>query len=311
MIIKSLTSKAPRFRQLLEYLTKDEEKTVNERGENFVIKRFLKGTTIEEMAREFLMNEQKRLHPRSNNSKLIHEIISFSDLDRDKVTIEQLKTLTEAYLEKRSPLMQSFAIAHFNTDSFHCHVVSSPVDITGRNLRISKETFASIKRELQALQIELFPELSHSIVNHGKKEQDRQKGKAIDKRSEKEKTMTIHNPGRISGKAKAREAIESCMIMAESKEHYFELLSQSGFQPYQKGQDYKGLSDGLRNYRFNTLINNYAERFESLDQKQERIEDLREARMDANEREVDHEMERQSYDLEEDQEEENDSEERS
>ena len=309
MIIKSLTSKVGRFGQLLSYLTLDQSKTVNERGETFVLKKFLKGNTIEEMTREFLMNEQKRLHRRSNNSRLIHEVLSFSDLDRSKITIEHLKTLTEAYLEKRSPLMQSFAIAHFDQDHYHCHIVSSPVDITGRNLRMSKETFSTIKRELQAFQLERFPELSHSVVNHGQKEQDRQKGKSIDHRGEKEKTMAIRNSTRISDKAKAREAIESCMIMAESKEHYFELLSQSGFQPYQRGQDYKGLSDGSRNYRFNTLINNYAERFESLDQKQERIEDLREAREDANEREVDHEMERQSYDLEDEQEDDNNSDE--
>lgn len=295
MIIKSITSKAPRFKQLLDYLTRDKDKTVNDRGESFVLKRFLNGKTNEEMAREFLLNEEKRLHKRSNNSKLVHEIISFSNLEHNKVTIEHLKVLTEAYLQMRSPLVQAFAIGHFGPEShYHCHIVSSPVDITGRNLRMSKDEFAKAKRDIQVLQTQLYPELSHSIVDHGKKEREKQKGRSQAVTKQKEKTMTIRNPSRISNKAKAREAIESCMIMAESKEHYFELLSELGFQPYQRGSGYKGIDDGERNYRFTSLMNNYAERFESLDQKQERIEDLRDVRSSSEEREQEYEMERVS-----------------
>lgn len=290
-----MTSKSGRFLQLLNYLTRDQSKIENERGESFVLTKFLNGKTNEEMAREFAATEAGRLHRRANNTKMVHELISFSGLDKEKITIEHLQTLTEAYLERRSPMMQAFAIAHFNEDHLHCHIVSSPVELfTGRSLRMSKADFAAIKQDLQQLQMEKFPELTHSIVEHGRKAKERSVNKKQEQVSTKERDMTVRHPQRISDKARAREAIESCMIMADSKENFYELLEQSGFKPYQRGNTH-GITDGNRNYRYTTLINDYTERFNALDEKQERIEELRGIRENNQEREQEYEMQQEYY----------------
>lgn len=271
MIIKSITAKVPRFKQLLDYLTKDQEKIINQQGESFVLKQNLYGRTNAEMARKFLQTEGSRLVPRrSNSNRLIHEILSFSDLDRDRITIEHLKVLTEEYLSKRSPLLQGYAIGHFSTeDHVHVHIILAPVDTLGRSLRMSQEQFATIKRELQEFQIARFPELSQSTVRHGRKAEERKQGRE----SQKEYAMNLRSPS-PSNKARAREAIESSMLMAESKEDFYRLLELEGFKPYQKGIS----DDGNRNYRFAALINDYSERFEALDQKQENLEELRDIR---------------------------------
>lgn len=292
MIIKSITSKSGRFLQLLDYLTHDKNKMVNERGESFVLKRFLDGQTNEEMAREFLETEKLRRGPlKSNSNLLIHEVLSFSDLDKDKITQEHLKVLTEAYLERISPVGQAYIICHYNEQHIHLHVVRQPLNIFGYSQRVDKKTYANIKLDIQRLQMEKFPELSNSIVEHGRKAAERGRVKQQELTA-KEATMAIRHPGRISDKAKAREAIESCLIMAESREDFYSLLQDHGFNPYRRGNEYRGISDGYRNYRFTTLINDYAERFNALDMKQERMEELRDIRDNRQEREQEYEIER-------------------
>lgn len=296
MVIKSMTSKSGRFLQLLNYLTRDQSKIENERGESFVLRKFLNGKTNEEMAREFLETEKLRRSPlKSNSNQMIHEVLSFSDLSKEKITQEHLKTLTQAYLERISPSGQAYVICHYNEQHIHVHVVRSPLDIFGNSQRIDRKTFAEIKNEVQLLQQQLYPELSHSIVEHGRKSKERSQNKKQEWVSKKERNMAVRHPQRIFDKARAREAIESCMIMADSKENFYELLEQSGFKPYQRGNTHGITDDGNRNYRYTTLINDYTERFNALDEKQERIEELRDIRENSQEREQEYDMDQNYY----------------
>jgi hypothetical protein len=74
------------------------------------------------------------------------------------------------------------------------------------------------------------------------------------------------------------------MLIAESKEIFFELLAAEGLSPYRRGSEWKGISHNDINYRFSTLINDYSERYSNLEQKNERIEDLRDIRETEDER---------------------------
>src|SRR5690606_30780010 len=156
MIVKSLTSRASRFGSLINYLTKDKDKLFNEHGEKYELRFNLAGKNNNRMmVKEFEMNEQNRIHKRSNNVKMVHEILAFSDLDREKITVEILNDLVTEYLNKRSPLIQAYAVGHFNENHYHVHIVSSPVELyTGRNLRMTHSEFATLKREIQEYQIE-------------------------------------------------------------------------------------------------------------------------------------------------------------
>jgi hypothetical protein len=276
MIVKSLTSRASRFGSLINYLTKDKSKLTSDRGEKFELHFNINERNQKRMVKEFEMNEQNRIHKRSNNIKMEQTVLAFSDLDRGKITPQILNDLVSEYLNKRSPLIQAYAVGHFNEAHYHVHIVSSPVELfTGRNLRMNHSEFAALKREIQEYQIEKYPELSNSVVRHGKK-------KELEKQlSIKDKEFRLNqNPNKTSDKAQAKEAIEYCLAMAESKEHYFELLNEAGFTPYMRGNDFKGITDGNRKYRFATLVDDYAEQLTNLEVKQERIEELSDIRQD-------------------------------
>jgi len=297
MIIKVKTSKTPRFKQLLDYLTKSPDKVINDRGEVFMVQQHLFGLTNETMAEEFLFNEQNRIHHRANNTKLNHEIIAFSDLDKDKITIPILKDLTQEYLSQRSPYMQAFAIAHFDTDHQHVHIVSSPIElISQKNLRMSKTDFAELKLHMQEYQMEKYPELSNSIVEHGRKEKDIKLNIPIETTIDKE-FRVIERLGKETNKTKIRTAIENSFSVSNSKEQFLEQLSLQGFQTYTRGGDTKGISYGNKNYRFNTIINDYNERLNHLELKMEREDELRDLRESKQDRDYDLEKEESEYSL--------------
>lgn len=262
MIIKFKTSKTPRYKQLLEYLTKDLSKIENDHGEALIIKQHLYGADIKAMTREFYENEKNRLHHRANNVKVNHEIVSFSDLDKSKITVDILKDLTQEYLRQRSPYMQAIAVGHFDTEHMHVHVMSSPIElITGKNLRMSKSDFAQLKIHMQRYQLEKYPELSKSVVRHGKKESERATGK----KSREFKEDNIKSHQKKSSKSIIKGLIENCLMLAESKENFFELLKTEGLEPYKRGADWKGVSVNDKNYRFSTLVSEYSNIYDRLD----------------------------------------------
>lgn len=274
MIIKFKTSKTPRYTQLLKYLINDTAKTQNALGEALIIKQHLSGLDIRAMSKEFFENEKNRLHHRANNVKVNHEIVSFSDLDKSKITIPILKDLTQEYLRQRSPFMQAIAVGHFDTEHMHVHVMSSPIEmITGKNLRMSKSEFAQLKIHMQRYQMAKYPELARSVVQHGKKESDRAKRVLIDHTNELSK-----KGNKKSSKAMVKSLLENCLMLAKSKEHLIELLKNEGLEPYKRGIDWKGVSVNDKNYRFSTLINDFNNKVESIDKNHDRIEEIQYSR---------------------------------
>jgi len=73
-------------------------------------------------------------------------------------------------LELRSGKWIGDCYPHFNKTHYHIHFCISGVEIeTGKSLRISKEEFKLVKEKLQEYQLEKYPELSNSVVEHGRK----------------------------------------------------------------------------------------------------------------------------------------------
>src|SRR5262249_36475067 len=142
MIVKSMSRKSPSFGQLLGYVNHPAEKGTA------ILQNFR--TTSEDLRKihsEFLENFHLLPH-RKNGNVLYHEILSFSDLDRELITPSILEDLTRHYLSLRAPYALAYAKAHFNTGCPHVHLVISANDLgnTHRH-RLTKAQFQKIKIE--------------------------------------------------------------------------------------------------------------------------------------------------------------------
>jgi len=97
---------------------------------------------------------------------LYHEVLSFSNLDREVILNNPhiIEDLARRYLEKRTDGL-GFAYPHYDTDHPHVHIIlSSNVFESPKSIRISKQEFSGIKKELETYMVNAYPELTHSII---------------------------------------------------------------------------------------------------------------------------------------------------
>lgn len=73
-------------------------------------------------------------------------------------------------IRQRNPNGLYVAVPHFDKNHYQIHICASGMDKTGMSLRLPKADLQKLKKNIQQYQIDMFPELSKSIVNHGKKE---------------------------------------------------------------------------------------------------------------------------------------------
>jgi len=168
MIIKSKSYKKDCYKGILEYLLRESEQ---ENG--FVISRFLKGDNrdVNEITKQFIVNESFRKNIRKNNVKLYMDIVSFKAVDAKLLTNDKLIKIAKKYIALRSPKSLSLATVHRKEKSHtHLHFVFSGTHYrTGIANRISREYFKDkVKLQMEAFQKEHFPELKRSEINHDK-----------------------------------------------------------------------------------------------------------------------------------------------
>ncbi|MBK7957225.1 MAG: hypothetical protein IPK03_03405 [Bacteroidetes bacterium] len=116
--------------------------------------------------------------------------------------------------------------------------------MSGKSLRITKQAFNQIKKDLQNYQITKYPELQHSIID-------------FDKPSKSLITDKEHQAAQRLGKSQkmlVKEQIEAIYEKSNSQSHFNELLIEAGYSPYVRGSKSGGvtLEDG-RNIRFKSL----------------------------------------------------------
>jgi len=110
--------------------------------------------------RQAFEQQLRQLKQRQRGNCLYHEILSL----KKTLPVKQLKNilyyLLIRYLQERAPQLVGYARLHEEPHHLHLHLVLSANPIgKARPLRLSKERFREIKRELeQELQL-LFPEL--------------------------------------------------------------------------------------------------------------------------------------------------------
>ena len=244
MIVKSMSRRTKSFKQLLMYLLNDKDKLTDKDGTSFILKQHINGETIIDWEKAFLANEAGRMYHRANNVFLYHELISWSSKDVQQMNSKKMLDMAQAYLRLRSENALAIAVPHQSKDHYHVHFCISAVELeTGLSARISRQTFKQIKLELQAYQKTYYPELTNSIVAHGKKERRT--------KSVQEYELTKRS-GIPSKKEILQQTIQDCYRSSTSTQQFISALAQKGIPIYER----KGIPTGVvmdRKFRFSTL----------------------------------------------------------
>jgi Relaxase/Mobilisation nuclease domain len=172
MIIKALSRKAgggQLIRYILRYALDDEKQTVSkdQPAQSFIIRHNIRSRSIEGFIKEFKQNEANRIHKRSNQTVLNHFIISFSPGDSKNIDDETLKAIAKKFIQLRGENNLYVGSKHLDKEHIHLHIAGSGTQINGLSSRISKKELADLKLELDVYQKEQFPELFHSLPQHG------------------------------------------------------------------------------------------------------------------------------------------------
>ena len=160
-IIKSLSRKAGYFRQPVNYILKSQKQHAWILLHNMMSAPNNKEDIISEFQNHF--NEY---HSKNKNSvAMYHEIIAFSDLDNEILLKHPhiMEDLTREYLQRRTTGL-AMAYPHFDKHP-HVHILLSQNQFeTSKSIRISKSEFSKIKREIEQIQLDRYPELLHSRI---------------------------------------------------------------------------------------------------------------------------------------------------
>jgi hypothetical protein len=175
----------------------DKDRLFDSKQKSFVVTHNLKGNSVDEWEKQFKTNEVFRLRKRKDNTHVFHEILSWHRDDAQNITLSKMEEMAREYIRQRNPRGMYVAVPHFDRNHYHIHICSSGIEYkTGKSLRLSKPNLLKLKKEIQEFQINRFPELSKSVVEHGKKA----KGVAC----EKEFQIKLRT-GRSSEKERAKE----------------------------------------------------------------------------------------------------------
>ena len=203
------------------------------------------------VGREFLENK-KFIKARKNGVILYHEIISFNQLDKNKLTPEVLLDVAREYLERRAKAALAYALPHFNGKNPHVHLVISANPVRSRQkIRLSRREFQQVKQDLEKYQRERYPELRHSRIDHAGARSKIKKTRSEREKERKQRKARIHAP---SLKEILSQTIQKRLSQASALAEFKDLLQKEGYTLYQRGKSW-----GIRNrethrkHRFKTL----------------------------------------------------------
>ncbi|TND10172.1 MAG: hypothetical protein FD123_420 [Bacteroidetes bacterium] len=244
MIVKVKSHKNKSYRKLLEYMLHDKDR-LSGKGRGFLVTHNLKGNKIDEWVAQLAENETRRLRKRKDSVILTHEILSWHRDDARQITSEKMEEMVREYIRLRNPGGMYLAVPHYDKEHYHVHILVSGIEYkTGKAMRMSRAEFSDLKKNIQAYQQEQFPELSHSVVDHGKKRKARI--------SEKE-YQAGKRTGKMTKREEVRQFVESCYMHASSQEDFLERLQVCKLPVYERGGRITGVVVNGKKYRFKKL----------------------------------------------------------
>jgi len=158
---------SPNFKRIVSYILKEQKREAWVALHNID----LITPNKEAIIQAFKENDQYR-KKRKNGNAYYHEILSFSDLDYKTLSANLwiLEDIAHEYLTRRT---NGLALAYPHIDdhiksnpSIHIHLLLSANEFaSSKSVRISKAQFKKIKRELEQIQLERYPEVQHSTIS--------------------------------------------------------------------------------------------------------------------------------------------------
>ncbi len=246
MIIKSMSRKAPTFRQLADYIARGSNAQT---GTVFVRNLYASGQDRAAVVGQFLGNH-RYLPARKGGNALYHEVIVLepqTHLPPEQVE-EALHALAERYCERRAPHQLAWGRVHRDTDFPHIHLMISANAVrSDRRVRMERAYFAQVQRDLEAWRAAHLPALNARVIyghEHTKDtpRQPIQEGEMVRRLREPSKKQMVH------------EQIKAVLVQAESREELKPLLQEAGYQLYQRGQSWGVLHVKTgRKHRLKTL----------------------------------------------------------
>jgi len=224
-----MARKTVSFGQLLDYINAPREKGAA------LLHNFGPTTENRSALEAELLDNSRYLPSRRNGNILYHEILSFSDLDRARITPAILEDFTRVYLSLRAPSALAYGRAHFNTSCPHVHLLISANDLgSARRSRLSRAEFERIKRDLEHYQRQHYPALAHSLVHP----QDDQPARQRRKRREGERAHRHRAQGKNapSRKEELRVLMLRTLTKAPSGEELLVLLAAEGIRLHCRGK---------------------------------------------------------------------------
>ena len=243
MVIKSLSVKTlAGIGALVNYISQDKNRLMFSDGMPLVMRQNLRGKSIGAWINEFKANEAFRKTHRKDSNYLYHHILSFDKRDTEHLTPEVMRDLVYKFMDLRSPTGISLGVCHIEKDHIHAHVLQSAISYReGLSTNLSPDEFDAVKIQTQAYQQERYPQLRHSIVNHGKK-RAKVRGMDIDDPALRwsKKDMVIHHLKRLLNESSDRN-------------DFFDRAHQESLEVYsRRGMPTGIIADGKK-YRFSTL----------------------------------------------------------
>jgi len=246
MIIKSLSIKEKRFKQLFNYINKEAEK-----GSIFT-----SNLLVNKNITEQFFENAKLVPERKNGVYMYHEILSFHK-DEVEISNEILQDLLSDWVELRAPKNLIYGAVHREKDHTHIHLMISSNGLNEKKkLRLTKNQFKKIKLELEKKQIEKYPHLRKSIC------QDLTQKRNISRKFGDLKAQKGKN------KLTEREQIQNLINQAIKSPNFKEFFKSQNIEPYKRGKNDGVLFQGKK-YRFKTL--GFEPKIEQIFQPKEKV----------------------------------------
>ena len=236
-ILKLLSRKQPSYLQLLNYIT--------DSGKIYTITQNIRGNTLLDFEREFLINESYRPKRNTNSIYLYHDILSFSAKENPNYfTNEVLNDIAKTYMDLRGRDTVIVGGIHKDKEHLHFHFAVSPVKYrTGKSIRMSKFEMLELKQRIQEYHTTKYPSISYSVPKHGSQK--------LYLKDHEIYGIEKNNIG--LSRSQTFKIIKECLYMAKSKTEFYDLLLRRDIYSYQRGEKTKGFVIGDKHYRDKNL----------------------------------------------------------
>ena len=174
MIIKSISHTLRTSpSDLINYIFDGRKPLCDPEGKPLYFKRNIRSYDKDRWKKQFNELERNRQSFYANKSVVCyHEVMSFHPESTKHLNRTIIKDLVNKYIELRGNDQMVVGGTHFEATgkNWHTHLIFSGIKVSdGKSARISQARFESIKKQLQEYQVKMYPELSDSVVEHGKK----------------------------------------------------------------------------------------------------------------------------------------------